>query len=351
MAVLLMVLKSVGRLLKEETFERQVPLPAAAQAFHFSNRAWRHVARWWNRVERETWVKADLSIIFLASPFQTPFSVSTNMPFLSTEGLWLVLRALITDFSITLCWMLVIHLDWPLTFILSRLVDLNLLSEVANDGLFLCASVVCESFETVKPTGRSQAARWPSDAYRKHKKKQEDDIAWYSDMLEVIGHKSTWKVLFAGYMILFCMEACLFMSQFYFFPHNCKFTFLAFSILTFPQNTVRYQIAVACSKIPKNIFLFRIGELWIYISLFWGMKSELGVHVESELWFYACISSLFWYFYRCPVFFYSPLYIVSVAVHKPSDKQQSTNTINQSINHSAIHFCSIIQPSIHPWIN
>ncbi len=53
-ADVLMALKSAGRLLKEQISERQVPLPAAAQAFHFSNRTWKHVARWWNRVERET---------------------------------------------------------------------------------------------------------------------------------------------------------------------------------------------------------------------------------------------------------------------------------------------------------
>ncbi len=44
-AVVLMALKSLGRLLKEQISERQVPLPAAAQAFHFSNRTWKHVAR------------------------------------------------------------------------------------------------------------------------------------------------------------------------------------------------------------------------------------------------------------------------------------------------------------------
>jgi len=77
----------------EETSERQVPLPDVAQAFHFSFRTWKHMARWWNGVERETWVKADLSILyFLTSLFQTSFSVkrqTTYMAFFSTEDLFL----------------------------------------------------------------------------------------------------------------------------------------------------------------------------------------------------------------------------------------------------------------------
>ncbi len=85
-----MALKSAGRLLKEQISERQVPLPAAAQAFHFSNRTWKHVARWWNRVERETLGQGWFKYHFYLLDFRFILCKKKQMTvqiFLSTEDL------------------------------------------------------------------------------------------------------------------------------------------------------------------------------------------------------------------------------------------------------------------------
>lgn len=149
-AVLLMALKSAGRLLREQTFERQVSLPAAAHAFHFSNRTWKHVARWWNRVERETWVKADLRITFYllnfrlhtlkkADDFECKYSILVRRRSLthSVSFNYRLLQSLFVEWSI----------ETQVSWLYGRLEHVAFSqSEVVCHGFFLCAFVTYKRF-------------------------------------------------------------------------------------------------------------------------------------------------------------------------------------------------------------
>lgn len=179
-AILLMPLQSAGCLLKKETSERQVPLPAVSQAFHFSNRTWKHMAGWWKRVERETWVKADLSIIF-------SFSISDFILYEIADDFECIYTIIFLRRSLTgsvnfyyilfnNSWMEIIHLDWLL----------DLFSWLHTFGLSWSSWVWTCCFFTIRsglwsflwlswdrfsltPTGCSHSSHWPSDAYCKHK--------------------------------------------------------------------------------------------------------------------------------------------------------------------------------------
>lgn len=208
-AILLMALQSAGRLLKEETSGRQVPLPAVSQVFHFSNRTWKYMAGWWKGVERETWVKADLSIIFSfsisdfilyekADDFECKYTF-----FFSSEDLWLVQWTLITDSSITLEWKHPPRLIFELVFMAAHLClpwspwTWTCCFFTIRSALWSFVSLCFCGLVETDAVSHPRAAHTPLTDRLMHiantKWKELDKITRYSDSWKSGVHQSTWK--------------------------------------------------------------------------------------------------------------------------------------------------------------